>query len=88
MPCSSCLCIFISSIFWFLHSGPQQEFLKNEPYSAEEIEKITEEKLETVFAASPSSLDVLRAAKNFKLHQVCWFICLFVLMNILLFMHR
>ncbi|KAI5650945.1 hypothetical protein M9H77_36950 [Catharanthus roseus] len=46
-----------------------KEFLKNEPYSAEEIEKITEEKLETVFAASPSSLDVLRAAKNFKLHQ-------------------
>lgn len=42
-----------------------------EPYTAEDIEKITEQSLETIFAASPTSLDVLRAAKNFKLHQVC-----------------
>lgn len=46
-----------------------KEFLKDEPYSAEDIEKITEQKLETIFAASPTSLDVLRAAKNFKLHK-------------------
>ncbi|KAL2526286.1 Galactokinase [Abeliophyllum distichum] len=47
-----------------------KEFLNEEPYSAEDIEKITEEKLEAVFADSPSSLDVLRSAKHFKLHQV------------------
>ncbi|KAL0290250.1 UNVERIFIED_CONTAM: Galactokinase [Sesamum angustifolium] len=46
-----------------------QEFLKEEPYSSEEIEQIINEKLPTVFANSPSSLDVLRAAKHFKLHQ-------------------
>ncbi|CAA2969857.1 galactokinase [Olea europaea subsp. europaea] len=46
-----------------------KEFLKEEPYSAEDIEKISEEKLEAIFANSPSSLDVLRAAKHFKLHQ-------------------
>lgn len=47
-----------------------QEFLKEEPYSAEDIEEIINEKLGVVFATSPSSLDVLRAAKHFKLHQV------------------
>lgn len=46
-----------------------KENLKEEPYSAEDIEKITEEKLETIFAKSPTSLDVLRAAKHYKLHQ-------------------
>ncbi|KAK4433857.1 Galactokinase [Sesamum alatum] len=46
-----------------------KEFLKEEPYSSEEIEKIINEKLTSVFANSPSSLDVLRAAKHFKLHQ-------------------
>ncbi|CAA3007400.1 galactokinase-like [Olea europaea var. sylvestris] len=46
-----------------------KEFLNEEPYCAEDIEKITEEKLKVVFANSPSSLDVLRAAKHFKLHQ-------------------
>ncbi|KAL0367815.1 UNVERIFIED_CONTAM: Galactokinase [Sesamum radiatum] len=46
-----------------------KEFLKEEPYSSEEIEQIINEKLSTVFANSPSSLDVLRAAKHFKLHQ-------------------
>ncbi|KAL0368160.1 UNVERIFIED_CONTAM: Galactokinase [Sesamum calycinum] len=46
-----------------------KEFLKEEPYSSEEIEQIINEKLPTVFANSPSSLDVLRAAKHFKLHQ-------------------
>ncbi|KAL6571651.1 galactokinase [Orobanche hederae] len=46
-----------------------KEFLKEEPYSGEDIEEIIKEKLETVFANSPSSLDVLRAANHFKLHQ-------------------
>ncbi|KAK6146244.1 hypothetical protein DH2020_020113 [Rehmannia glutinosa] len=46
-----------------------KEFLKEEPYIAEDIEEIINEKLQTVFANSPSSLDVLRAAKHFKLHQ-------------------
>ncbi|KAG8372853.1 hypothetical protein BUALT_Bualt12G0110200 [Buddleja alternifolia] len=47
-----------------------KEYLKEEPYSAEDIEEVINEKLQTVFANSPSSLDVLRAAKHFKLHQV------------------
>ncbi|KAG6394779.1 hypothetical protein SASPL_145369 [Salvia splendens] len=46
-----------------------KEYLKEEPYSAEDIEEIISEKLVVVFATSPSSLDVLRAAKHFKLHQ-------------------
>ncbi|CAL1413000.1 unnamed protein product [Linum trigynum] len=46
-----------------------KEFLKEEPYTAEEIEKITGEKLTTTFSSSASSLEVLKAAKNFKLHQ-------------------
>lgn len=62
---------FIFFKFRFLHLGLRQEFLMEEPYTAEDIEKITEQSLETIFAASPTSLDVLRAAKNFKLHQVC-----------------
>ncbi|CAL1407812.1 unnamed protein product [Linum trigynum] len=47
----------------------EKEFLKEEPYTAEEIEKITGEKLTTTFSSSASSLEVLKAAKNFKLHQ-------------------
>ncbi|KAL0288195.1 UNVERIFIED_CONTAM: Galactokinase, partial [Sesamum radiatum] len=43
--------------------------LERRTYSSEEIEQIINEKLSTVFANSPSSLDVLRAAKHFKLHQ-------------------
>ncbi|PIN10606.1 Galactokinase [Handroanthus impetiginosus] len=46
-----------------------KEFLKEEPYSAEDIEKITNKKLQVIFANSPTSLDVLKAAKHFKLHQ-------------------
>lgn len=46
-----------------------KEFLKEEPYIAEEIEKITEEKLPSVLGNHPTSLDVLKAAKHFKLHQ-------------------
>ncbi|KAF3676173.1 Galactokinase [Capsicum annuum] len=46
-----------------------QVLLHEEPYTNEEIENITKEKLETIFATSPTSLDVLRAAKCYKLHQ-------------------
>ncbi|KAF3784977.1 Galactokinase [Nymphaea thermarum] len=46
-----------------------KEFLHEEPYTAEAIEKITEESLTTIFAKSPTSLDVLTAAKHFKLFQ-------------------
>ncbi|PIA52431.1 hypothetical protein AQUCO_01000361v1 [Aquilegia coerulea] len=45
------------------------ELLKEEPYTAEDIEKLIEESLTTVFGSSQSSLDVLRAAKHFKLFQ-------------------
>lgn len=47
-----------------------QEFLKEEPYTVDEIEKITGENLESIFRNSASSLDVLKAAKHFKLYQV------------------
>ncbi|CAA0834872.1 Galactokinase [Striga hermonthica] len=46
-----------------------KEFLKEDPYSADDIEDIIKEKLQAVFSNSPTSLDVLRAAKHFKLHQ-------------------
>ncbi|XAR56975.1 Galactokinase [Bertholletia excelsa] len=46
-----------------------QELLKEEPYTAEDIEKTTGEKLESIFANSPSSLDVIKAAKHYKLFQ-------------------
>ncbi|WCJ23278.1 Galactokinase [Euphorbia peplus] len=46
-----------------------KELLKEEPYLTEEIEQITGENLTSVFSNSPSSLDVLNAAKHFKLHQ-------------------
>ncbi|KAG5632387.1 hypothetical protein H5410_004104 [Solanum commersonii] len=46
-----------------------KELLHEEPYTSEDIENITKEKLETIFAASPTSLDVLCAAKCYKLHQ-------------------
>ncbi|KAL8490534.1 hypothetical protein ACS0TY_022525 [Phlomoides rotata] len=46
-----------------------KEFLKEEPYTAEDIEAIINEKLQTVFANSFSSLDVLKVAKHYKLHQ-------------------
>lgn len=45
-----------------------KELLHEEPYTNEDIENITKEKLETIFATSPTSLDVLRAAKCYKLH--------------------
>ncbi|XP_059280798.1 galactokinase [Lycium ferocissimum] len=46
-----------------------KELLHEEPYTIKDIENITKEKLETIFAASPTSLDVHRAAKYYKLHQ-------------------
>ncbi|KAK1278281.1 Galactokinase [Acorus gramineus] len=46
-----------------------KELLNEEPYTAEEIEKITEEDLPSVLGNSASSLDVLKAARNFKLFQ-------------------
>nr|XP_016446183.1 PREDICTED: galactokinase-like [Nicotiana tabacum] len=46
-----------------------KQFLHEEPYASEDIEKITQEKLETIFSNSSTSLDVLRAAKYYKLHQ-------------------
>ncbi|KAI3717665.1 hypothetical protein L1987_69424 [Smallanthus sonchifolius] len=46
-----------------------KEYLKEEPYIAEEIEKITCKRLDLIFADSASSLDVLKAAKHYKLFQ-------------------
>ncbi|KAK8527631.1 hypothetical protein V6N13_085449 [Hibiscus sabdariffa] len=46
-----------------------KEYLKEEPYTAEEIEKITEKDLVSILGDNPTSLDVLKAAKHFKLHQ-------------------
>ncbi|KAJ9546388.1 hypothetical protein OSB04_018931 [Centaurea solstitialis] len=46
-----------------------KEYLKEEPYTAEEIEKITGKSLNLIFADSASSLDVLKAAKHYKLFQ-------------------
>lgn len=46
-----------------------KELLKEDPYTTEEVEEIIEENLPTVLVNSPSSLDVLKAAKHFKLHQ-------------------
>uniref|UniRef100_A0A8R7UC46 Galactokinase n=1 Tax=Triticum urartu TaxID=4572 RepID=A0A8R7UC46_TRIUA len=47
-----------------------KKLLHEEPYTLEEIEKITGQSLATVFQSSQTSLDVLRAAKHFKLFQV------------------
>ncbi|MFQ6655351.1 hypothetical protein Gotur_025945 [Gossypium turneri] len=46
-----------------------KEYLKEKPYTAEEIEKITEKHLPSILGDNPTSLDVLKAAKHFKLHQ-------------------
>ncbi|KFK38119.1 hypothetical protein AALP_AA3G072000 [Arabis alpina] len=46
-----------------------KEYLKEEPYTAEEIEKIVEEKLPSILNNDPTSLAVLNAATHFKLHQ-------------------
>ncbi|KAF3330803.1 galactokinase isoform X2 [Carex littledalei] len=46
-----------------------KELLHEEPYTAEDIEKITQKSLTSIFKNSQTSLDVLRAAKHFKLFQ-------------------
>ncbi|ERN03312.1 galactokinase [Amborella trichopoda] len=46
-----------------------KEFLSEDPYTPEDIEKITEEALPDIFGNSATSLDVLKAAKHFKLFQ-------------------
>ncbi|KAE9453270.1 hypothetical protein C3L33_14820, partial [Rhododendron williamsianum] len=46
-----------------------KELLSEETYTAEDIEKITKENLISIFANSPTSLDVLKAAKCYKLYQ-------------------
>lgn len=62
----------------FLNYIPLQEYLKEEPYTAEEIEKITSKSLDLIFADSASSLDVIKAAKYYKLFQVCLLIYSFI----------
>jgi hypothetical protein len=52
-----------------------QKLLHEDPYTAEEIEKITGESLAYVFQSSQTSLDVIKAAKHYKLFQVD-FMCL------------
>ncbi|XP_026435636.1 galactokinase-like isoform X2 [Papaver somniferum] len=47
-----------------------KEFLKEDPYTAEDIHEIIQKNMESVFSSSSSSLDVLKAAKHFKLFQV------------------
>ena len=50
---------------------------------AKDIEKLIEEKLSSIFANSSSSLDVLNAAKHYRLHQVLachWENFLFIMM--------
>ncbi|KAJ1414319.1 Ribosomal protein S5 domain 2-type fold, subgroup [Sesbania bispinosa] len=46
-----------------------KEFLKEEPYTADEIEQITGEKLTSTFSRNPAYLDVIKVAKQYKLHQ-------------------
>ncbi|KAL9225484.1 hypothetical protein vseg_001401 [Gypsophila vaccaria] len=46
-----------------------KEHLKEEPFTAEDIEAVTKESLLSIFSDSPTSLDVLKAAKHYKLHQ-------------------
>ncbi|KAF7806805.1 galactokinase [Senna tora] len=46
-----------------------KEFLKEEPYTAEDIENITDEKLTSLFSSNPAYLNVIKVAKHYKLHQ-------------------
>lgn len=47
-----------------------QEYLKEEPYTAEEIEEAVGEKLTSFLGNNAAYLEVLKAAKQYKLHQV------------------
>lgn len=44
--------------------------MKEEPYTAEEIEKIIDENLTSIFSNNPIYLNVIKAAEHYKLHQV------------------
>ncbi|KAI5415552.1 variant 2, galactokinase [Lathyrus oleraceus] len=46
-----------------------KEYLKEEPYTAEEIENITGENLTSFLNINASYLEVIKAAKQYKLHQ-------------------
>nr|AFK38766.1 unknown [Lotus japonicus] len=46
-----------------------KKFLKEEPYTADEIEEITGENLTSSFSSNPAYLDVIKVAKHYKLHQ-------------------
>ncbi|CAL0306887.1 unnamed protein product [Lupinus luteus] len=46
-----------------------KEYLKEEPYIAEEIEKITGEKLTSFLGNNAAFVDVIKAAKQYKLYQ-------------------
>ncbi|KAJ4751654.1 Galactokinase [Rhynchospora pubera] len=64
------LCIKFAGNHGSSHPGVAvKELLNEEPYTAEDIEKITEESLTSIFKNSQTSLDVLQAAKHFKLFQ-------------------
>lgn len=63
-------CLDFSNLYIRIYNFLLQEYLKEEPYTAEEIEKITVKSLDGIFADSASSLDVLKAAKHYKLFQV------------------
>ncbi|TKY66047.1 Galactokinase protein [Spatholobus suberectus] len=46
-----------------------KEILKEEPYTAEEIEKIADDKLTSIFSNNPIYLNVIKADEHYKLHQ-------------------
>ncbi|WVY89071.1 hypothetical protein V8G54_037991 (chloroplast) [Vigna mungo] len=46
-----------------------KEYLKEEPYTAEEIEEVVWEKLTSFLGNNAAYLEVLKAAKQYKLHQ-------------------
>ncbi|KAL1372371.1 hypothetical protein HN51_002539 [Arachis hypogaea] len=46
-----------------------KEYLKEEPYTAKEIEAITGEKLTSFLGGNAAYLEVLKVAKHYKLHQ-------------------
>lgn len=64
------LVIVLPQVYQLSISSLLQELLKDKPYTTEEIKEIAGESLQSIFKNSPSSLDVLKAAKHFKLHHV------------------
>lgn len=59
--------LFLSKYITFFRV---QDFLKEEPYTAKEIEEIIGENLITSFSSNPAYLDVIKVAQQYKLHQV------------------